>query len=125
MTQETHDYALALDSMPTVLSAKQDGLIIWYLQNHRRVRKALKIAQKLAQDPSEDMWGGLARAIIMGRDMNCNTRSKMLEHLKMSGQENIPECVLRELEGEKHMAKGDVAVCVFTAMRDQLYKEIE
>lgn len=66
-------------------------------------------------EPTEDMWGELSRSLMMGRDMNCNKAHQMRDHLEMCGQE-IPDWLDKELDGEKHLAKGDMTAMIYKAM---------
>ena len=71
---------------------------------------------KLCQiEPTDDMYGGLARAIVMGRDMGCNKAHLMIRHLERGGN-IIPDWLDEELNGEKHLAKGDMAAIIYKAM---------
>lgn len=66
-------------------------------------------------EPTEEMWSGLARAIMMGRDLECNKAHEMRKHLERGGNE-IPAWLDKELDGEKHLAKGDMTAMIYLAM---------
>lgn len=71
--------------------------------------------QSVPKEPTEEMWSGLARAIMMGRDLECNKAHEMRKHLERGGNE-IPAWLDKELDGEKHLAKGDMVVMIYKAM---------
>lgn len=117
-----HDYETAIEAYKKAVGDKQISLA--YVENEKVILHALAMMQKL-QEPSEGMWSGLARAIVMGRDMNCLKRGQMREHLRNSGYVELSPAIEKELQGDDiHMAKGDVAVLILKAMIEQAEKEI-
>lgn len=67
-------------------------------------------------EPTEAMWGGLARQIVLWRDMISPTGQALYQHLTASGYE-IPGWLRKEILDTNHVpAKGDVAVCIYRAM---------
>ena len=90
----------------------------------KTILEALRFQKAALGEPSEVIWENLPRAIMMGRDMNCLTTGKMREHLQNGGHE-IPEWLDKELSGDRHMAKGDVVVCIFKSMITELAKQVK
>lgn len=69
-------------------------------------------------EPTEEMWGGLARDIIHALDFNCKTPAKMVEFLTNCGVK-IPEFFgdESELKNQDHViSKGTRAVLIYKAM---------
>lgn len=68
-------------------------------------------------EPTEEMWSGLARAIVMWCQFDApHYGSKLHQHLKMSG-ETIPDWLLEEIPDIDHTPpKGTVAACIYKAM---------
>jgi hypothetical protein len=69
-------------------------------------------------EPTEAMWGELARDIVFWLSMNSGPHygSKMYEHLRNLGRE-IPEWLAKEIPDSNHTPpKGTVAVCIYKAM---------
>lgn len=66
-------------------------------------------------EPSDEMWDGLARAIVMGRDLGCYRTDEMRKHLERSGYE-IQDWLDLELSGTRHLSKGDMCVLIYKAM---------
>ena len=68
--------------------------------------------------PTEDQWGGLARAIIMWMDFDPKTPRTLFRHLEMSGHE-IPQW-LRDEPEMQHLdhvpSKGTRAAIIYKAM---------
>lgn len=70
--------------------------------------------------PTEEQWGGLARAIMMWLDMGDKTPRALFRHLKMSG-EPIPDWLRNEPEMQAldHVpSKGTRCVLIYKAMLD-------
>lgn len=69
------------------------------------------------REPTEAMWGGLARAIVMWWGMTSRpTGVALYYHLKRTG-EAIPHWLLAEIPDIDHVPpKGAVAVCIYRAM---------
>lgn len=67
-------------------------------------------------EPTEAMWGELARDLIMWLHMNDHTGAALYRHLSAAGRE-IPDWLLTEIPDEKHVPpKGDVAAAIYKAM---------
>lgn len=72
--------------------------------------------------PTEQMWDGLARAIIMWMDMHPKTPRALFKHLESIG-EPIPQWLRDEYEMKNldHIpSKGTRAVIIYRAMIDKL-----
>jgi hypothetical protein len=68
------------------------------------------------KEPSEAMWGGLARAIVMWTRFSRPSEQALLRHLKASG-ETIPDWLSAECRDVDHVPpKGSVAVWIYRAM---------
>lgn len=69
------------------------------------------------REPSEEMWGGLARDLVMWRDMDRPpTGAFLYRHLGRLGRA-IPEWLRAEIPDTEHVPpKGSVAVCIYKAM---------
>lgn len=68
--------------------------------------------------PTEEMWGGLARDIVMAMDMGCMRPRQLFKHLEMCGTE-IPQWLRDEAEMQSpdHMpSKGTRATLIYRAM---------
>jgi hypothetical protein len=70
-------------------------------------------------EPTEAMWGGLARAIVMWWGMGPRPTGALLyKHLELTG-ETIPDWLRSEIPDTDHVPpKGTVAVCIYRAMLD-------
>lgn len=69
-------------------------------------------------EPTEAMWGGLARAIVMWTHFRDHSGNALYDHLRMSGIE-VPTWLLREIPHTTHVPpKGTVAACIYKAMLD-------
>ncbi len=69
-------------------------------------------------EPTEEQWGGLARAIIMWTRLNDGLQigSELHEHLRNLGWA-IPDWLPREIpDTDRTPPKGAVAVCIYRAM---------
>jgi hypothetical protein len=70
-------------------------------------------------DPTEEQWGGLARDIVMWRDMFRNDRptgKSLFQHLKNVGRE-IPAWLCKDVDDTDAVpAKGTVAAIIYKAM---------
>ncbi len=68
-------------------------------------------------EPTEAMWGGLARDLVMwDRGMPNQYGSTLYKHLRASGKP-IPDWLLAEIPDIDHTPpKGTVAVCIYKAM---------
>jgi hypothetical protein len=68
-------------------------------------------------EPTEAMWGGLARDLIMwDRGLPNQYGSTLYKHLRACGRE-IPDWLLAEIPDIDHTPpKGTVAVCIYRAM---------
>lgn len=67
-------------------------------------------------EPTEEMWSGLARDIVMWRDLSIPTGDQLHLHLRRSGTE-IPEWLAHEIPDTRAVpSKGTVAVCIYKAM---------
>lgn len=70
------------------------------------------------REPTEAMWGGLARAIIMWTRFGRPSEKALLNHLKSVG-EAVPAWLAAECRDIDHVPpKGSVAVWVYRAMVD-------
>ena len=75
-------------------------------------------------NPTEEMWGGLARSIMMWLDMTPSTPRTLFKHLESSGID-IPEWLKSELEMTSldHIpSKGTRCVLIYKAMMEDFYK---
>jgi hypothetical protein len=88
------------------------------------ILEALRFQKAALGELEHETWENLPRAIMMGRDMRCLTTAEMRQHLQNGGNE-IPAWLDKELEGYRHMAKGDVVVCIFKAMIAELSKQVK
>ena len=69
-------------------------------------------------EDSEVMWGGLARQIVMWRDMGRRTGAALYEHLS-HGEHEIPGWLPALIENAEHFPpKGAVVGAIYRAMRD-------
>jgi hypothetical protein len=71
-------------------------------------------------EPTEDQWGGLARAIMMWLDFEPKTPRTLFAHLKASGHD-IPQWLTDEPEMKNldHTpSKGTRCVLIYKAMLD-------
>lgn len=65
---------------------------------------------------TEEMWNGLARDIVMWRDMDKPTGSALYQHLGRLGRE-VPDWLKLEIPDINHVPpKGSVAVAIHRAM---------
>lgn len=72
--------------------------------------------QVVPKEPTEKMWGGLARQIVLWMRFDRATGQSLYAHLKASGRE-IPEWLRAEIPDTDHVPpKGTVAVCIYKAM---------
>lgn len=70
------------------------------------------------KEPREDMWGGLARDLVMWRDLQRPTGHALYKHLRDCGRD-IPAWLFDEIPNTTHVpSKGTVAVCIYKAMLD-------
>lgn len=67
-------------------------------------------------EPTEEMWSGLARSLMMGRDLNCFKAGAMMNHLNSSGAELIPSIESELSNPDAHLSKGDMCVLIYKAM---------
>ena len=68
------------------------------------------------REPTEEMWSGLARQLVLWRDMSDNTGRGLYQHLKAAGWP-VPDWLRKEIPDTNHVpAKGDVAVVIYRAM---------
>lgn len=91
---------------------------------------ALKILANLTQTqmvlvpriPTEPMWGGLARSIVMWQRMNPQGSGKSLhKHLDYS-YGGVPSLVTKEIPDTDHVPpKGSIAIIIYQAMIDDYY----
>lgn len=74
--------------------------------------------------PTEAMWGGLARDLVMwDRGMPNQYGSTLYKHLRSTGRP-IPDWLVEEIPDIDHTPpKGTVAVCIFQAMIDAALNE--
>jgi hypothetical protein len=74
-------------------------------------------AEEIRQEPTEAMWGGLARDLVMwDRGMPNQYGSTLYKHLRSSGRD-IPAWLLAEIPDIDHTPpKGTVAACIYKAM---------
>lgn len=75
--------------------------------------------------PSEEVWGGLARAIMMALDMGALTPCAMFEHLERTTDE-IPDWLRNEPEMQAldHVpSKGTRCVIIYRAMLEASRRE--
>lgn len=76
-------------------------------------------------DPTEEMWGGLARDIVMWMDMSPKTPRALFKHLECSGRV-IPDWLRNEPEMQAldHVpSKGTRAVLIWKAVIWQLAQD--
>lgn len=138
MTNKTeHDYQYAYEVIADQLENFSNEFAGVKLDedHHRNVIESTKSALQKAQaydklvallnEPSEGMWDGLARSIMMGRDMNCFKADQMRKHLKMSGHEITEQWLKDELKDQAHLSKGTMCVLIFKAMAQQALREVE
>lgn len=98
-----------------------DPLANWEVELAKAALSAIQSSGKwviVPRVPSEAMWGGLARAIIMAWDMDCRTPRKLFKDLEMSGHQ-IPDWLRNEpeMQAVDHVpSKGTRAVILYTAM---------
>lgn len=68
------------------------------------------------REPTEEMWGGLARDLVMWSRFDRPSGAALYRHLRSVGRE-IPEWLMSEIKDVDHVPpKGTVAVCIFKAM---------
>ena len=70
-------------------------------------------------EPTGEMWGGLARDVMLGLDLGLNTPGTMRTHLKRLGRE-IPAWLEDEFSrtgGDSVMSKGTRVSIIYKAMR--------
>ncbi len=68
-------------------------------------------------EPTEEMWGGIARQMIMWLRMPNPTGHELHLHLKRAWHEPMPEWLAKEIPDTDHVPpKGTVAACIFKAM---------
>lgn len=71
-------------------------------------------------EPTEAMWSGLARDIVMWWCMDRPTGAALYHHLKNAGRD-IPAWLYDEIDDIDHVpAKGDVAVAIWRAMMENV-----
>lgn len=72
------------------------------------------------KEPTEAMWGGLARDIVMWQRMTANgspTGISLHKHIRSIRPEPIPEWLTKEIpETNQTPPKGTVAACIYKAM---------
>lgn len=75
-------------------------------------------------EPTEEMWGGLARDLVMwDRGIPDQYGSTLYKHLRAIGRD-IPDWLLQEIPDIDHTPpKGAVAVSIFLAMISAALKE--
>ena len=69
-------------------------------------------------EPSEAMWGGLARDIMMAFDMNLKTPNGIRKHLTLLGRA-IPDWLEQEFQGtgqDSVLSKGTRCTLIWKAM---------
>jgi hypothetical protein len=91
-----------------------------------RMLSRARAAIEALREPDEEMWGGLARQIIMWARMDrAATGHNLHDLLKMRGTP-IPGWLAREIPDVHHVPpKGAVAVAIFRAMIDAILSETE
>ncbi len=83
------------------------------------LRALLALATDNADEPSEAMWGGLARDIMMWLDFGTKTPRELFKHLKRTGRD-IPKWLTDEPEMRAldHVpSKGTRCVIIYKAMQ--------
>ncbi len=69
-------------------------------------------------EPTEAMWGGLARAIVQWSQFDKNTGAALFKHLHLSGIK-APTWLMILIPSDDHVPpKGDIAVAIYKAMLD-------
>lgn len=68
------------------------------------------------REPTEEMWSGLARDLIMAWEMFGPNVEGTREHLSLIGYKELPAWLEKELSNKVHLAKGDRAVLFYKAM---------
>lgn len=70
------------------------------------------------REPTETMWGGLARDIVMWTRFDRPSERALLQHLRRIGR-NVPDWLSSECRDIDHVPpKGSVAVWIYKAMLD-------
>lgn len=68
------------------------------------------------REPTEAMWGGLARDLVLWQRFKNPTGRALYEHLIMLGR-TIPDWLTKEIGDLDHVPpKGTVATCIYKAM---------
>ena len=76
----------------------------------------LKMTKVVPFEPTEEMWGGLARRIVMWWSFDRSTGAALFRHLENCG-ESIPDWLREEIPDTEHVPpKGTVAACIYKAM---------
>lgn len=69
------------------------------------------------EEPTEAMWGGLARQIVFWVRMGDQRGSALHLHLKRSWHDVVPEWLAKEIpDADQVPPKGTVAACIYKAM---------
>jgi hypothetical protein len=72
--------------------------------------------QLVPTEPSEAMWGGLARRLVFWCRLSRPTGSELYAFLRCAG-EAIPDWLVQEIPDTDHVPpKGTVAACIYKAM---------
>lgn len=68
-------------------------------------------------EPTEEMWGGLARQIVMWNRFPRPTGHALHEHLRHGWPDAVPAWLAKEIpDNDIVPPKGTVAACIFKAM---------
>lgn len=68
-------------------------------------------------EPTEAMWGGLARDIVMWAKWPPHTGASLHQHLRSLRPHPTPEWLLKEIPDTDHTPpKGTIAACIYKAM---------
>lgn len=87
-----------------------------------QVLKRARAAIAAMREPTEAMWAGLARDIVMWRGFRNPTGRELHAYLRGLGRE-IPDWLTEEIPDNDHMPpKGTVAACIFKAMIDAVLR---
>lgn len=93
------------------------GEIVYHLAALRAENKQLRDS---LSEPTEAMWSGLARDLIMWDRFGRPTGADLYRHLKRCGR-TIPDWLRKEIPDVDHVPpKGTVAICIWKAMAEVL-----
>lgn len=117
------------ESLTHFLYEDMSADVVFPKENSDIVIDALKLYKIFGTDGiPESVWGGLARDVMMGFDMQCRTFGKLKRHLRMSAsQKPWPVQFKKEMDrdDEEHITKGDCVCLILTAAFGDICREIE